>query len=434
MMQSVRLLLAVMLALSFASGSTAQELVDRIVAVVEDEPVLLSDVDNALAELLYVRNIRGEPMPGDSAEVAAIREELLVSIIERRIVIAKARKLGLEVSRTEVEDALDQWLDDLIAQTGSEAAFQMELERQGLNLQDLKAQYREDIEEQLVVSRFMRQEFSNVVVSEAEIQEFYDTKYDSIPRVSEKVGIAHIIIRTRISAEREDAALGRVDAVMTRVRAGEPFEQIALEMSDDVRTKADGGKIGTVSLGDLQEDLAGIAATLEPGQVSDAVRTRYGFEIVRLDAREGDVYTLSHVLIELSPERNDTLAAANRAYEVHDRIVAGESFEALAREHSDDIETKENGGFVGELEIDALDPTYREGLSQLQPGDVSDVIRTPLGFQILKLVSRTAGRTPGLDEARDWIWGMLEARKREALFQEWLEGARHEIYVKRMEF
>jgi parvulin-like peptidyl-prolyl isomerase len=89
---------------------------------------------------------------------------------------------------------------------------------------------------------------------------------------------------------------------------------------------------------------------------------------------------------------------------------------------------------VGEIEIDALDDAYRMALADLAPGQVSDVIRTERGFQILKLISRKASRKPSFEEAKGWIRNVIEARTREALFDEWLEEARKEIYVKRMEF
>ena len=427
--------LASIAVLAYLAGPAwAGEIVDRIVAVVEEEPIFLSDVDDAMAEVLYMARMRGEPMPSDSEEVAALREDLLESVIERQIVIAKARKLGLEVTRTEVQDALDDWLADLIRASGSEAAFEMELQRQGLTTKDLKAQYRKDIENQILVSRFMRQEFRNIMVSEAEIAEFYDTKPDSIPGVPEVVGLAHIIMIPKVSTEIEVRASERIDRIMARLGEDEPFGRVAEDMSDDVHTRSSGGRLGTVSLEDLQEGLARIASDLSPGEVSEPVRTRYGIEIVRLDAREGDLHTLSHIFIEMRPSREDSLEVALLAHEVRDKAQAGESFEALAEQYSDDAETRDNGGFVGEMEIGALDPQYREALSSLEPDEISEVLTTGHGFQILKLTARTTGRPPDMEGARDWIRSVLESRKREGLFQEWLEGARDEIYVKRVEF
>ncbi|MFH1313243.1 MAG: peptidylprolyl isomerase [Candidatus Eisenbacteria bacterium] len=424
--------IAFLIALLLATTVAAEELVDRIVAIVDADPIFLSDVDAALAEDLYLRSVRGEPMPGDSAEVEMMREALLESVIDRRIVIAKARALEIEVTRTDVEDALDQWLGEMIATAGSESAFLGELKRQGITLKEFKTRYRRDIEEQLLVSRFMRQEFGEIRVSETEISDFYETKYDSIPGLPEAVGLSHIIIVPKISAEREAEAVEKIDRIVTRINRNEPFESVAAEVSDDVLTRDDGGMIGLVRLDDLQGEIADIAIALEPGHVSDPIRTRYGFEIVKLDGRQEDKYRLRHILVKLQPAREDTLSAADLAEEVRSRAASGESFESLARQYSDDEDTREEGGYVGQVEVSALEEGYSRGLEGLNPGDVSDVIKTRFGFQILKLMGRSASRRPSLEEAREWIRGVVETRKREALFTEWLEEAREEIYVKRL--
>jgi parvulin-like peptidyl-prolyl isomerase len=303
-----------------------------------------------------------------------------------------------------------------------------------MTIKDFKAEYRKDIEEQLLVSRFMTQTFRDVAVDERHLKAFYDNKYDSIPAIPEVVGLSHIIIIPRVPPEKEDQALGRVEGVIEMLNSGEAFEEVARLASEDLLTREQGGLIGTVALEDLHPDLAEIAAGLEPGRVSDPARTPYGIEIVKLDAKEGDAYTLRHILIKLHPDQGDTARAARRAYEVRDRIATGESFEAMAREYSNDSDTRESGGYVGEIEIDALDDAYRGTIAALSPGEISDVVRTPRGFQIIKLMSRTASRKPGYDEAKGWIRNVIEARTRETLFDEWLEGARKEIYVKRMEF
>jgi peptidyl-prolyl cis-trans isomerase SurA len=420
--------------LVLAAAVGAEELVDHIVAIVDEEPIFLSDVDAALAEDLYLRSVRGEPMPGDSSEIEMMREALLESVIDRRIVIAKARELEIEVTRTDVEDALDQWLAEMIATAGSERAFLGELERQGITLKEFKTRYRKDIEEQLLVSRFMRQEFGEIRVSDTEIADFYESKYDSIPEVPEAVGLSHIIIIPRISAEREAEAADRVERITARIEADEPFETVASEMSDDIMTRESGGAIGLVPLEDLQGEIAEIAVSLEPGQVSEPIRTRYGFEIVKLDEKVDDRYRLRHIFIKLEPDRGDTLRAAELADEVQARAASGENFESLAKQYSDDEETKEDGGYVGQVEVAALEDAYSKGLEGLNPGDVSGVIKTRFGYQILKLMARSASRRPSLDEAREWIRGVVETRRREALFTEWLEEARAEIYVKRLEF
>jgi peptidyl-prolyl cis-trans isomerase SurA len=417
-----------------AACVNAEELMDRIVAEVGDDPIFLSDIDASLAEDIYIRRMRGEPVPTDSAQVEAMRRDLLEAMIDRKIVIIKAKEEGIEITKTEVEDALDQWLDDMIAASGSESVFMAEIERQGITLQEFKANYRKDIEEQLRVSRFMRRQFSDIGVSEAEIADFFEAKYDSIPDLPEVVGISHIIIIPQISPGRQEAARQRVKTAVERIQGGDEFARVARELSDDEITRARGGEIGAVSLEDLQGEIGDVAARLEPGQVSDPIRTGYGFEILKLDERNAEVLKLRHIFIRLHPGREDTLRASDLAREIRSRAVAGESFETLAREFSNDPQTKENGGYIGEVEMSALDEVYRTTLERLDPGDISEAMRTQHGFQILKLISRKASRKPGFEEVKGWIRNVIEVRKRERLLAEWLDKAREEVYIKRHEF
>jgi len=420
------------LAAVLAPPVCGQELVDKMVAVVDKSPIFASDVERAVAEDLYVRRLRGEPLPPDSAGLEALRAEMLESLIDRKLVIAKAKKDGAEVTATEVEDGLDQWLSDLVRSSGSEAAFTSELARQGLTLERLKDRYRQEIEEQLYVSKFMRAQFGALSVPDEDLRRFFDAKYDSVPELPEMVGIAHMMITPKVSESQENEAHRRVTAALDRLRAGEAFERVAGEISDDPLTRPSGGEIGLVSPADLQEEISTVAAGLAPGQVSDPVRTRHGIEIVKMEERSGDQYRLRHIFIRLAPGPEDTLRASGLADELRSRLVAGESFEGLARQYSDDPNTRESGGYLGEVELPALEQSYREALAGLSPGEVAPVMRTPLGYQILKLVSRTAARKPDFDEAKQWIRNVIETRKREASFDAWLETARREIYVKKM--
>lgn len=419
-------------ALAVAAGALAQEIMDRIVALVDKNPVFASDVDAALSEEVYVRRLRGEVLPADSAGLAGLRDEILESLIERRIVIAKAKKESVEVTATEVEDGLDQWLDDLIKGAGSEAAFGQELARQGFTVADLRDRYRKDIEEQLVVSKFMRRQFGAIAISDNELAEFFRDKYDSIPSLPEVVGIAHIVITPQISPSEEAEIAARVDRILGRVKRGEAFEKVAREMSDDQATRAKGGEIGAMALRDLQPDIAAVAAKLAVGQVSDPFRTGLGIEILKLDDRQGDTYRLRHVFLKFAPGPEDIAKALGLAGEIQSRLSAGEAFESLARAYSEDASTRENGGYLGEIETSGLDATYRDAVAALNPGEFSHVIETPLGFQILKLVSRTASRKPSYDEAKLWIKNLIESRKREEQFAKWLDSARGDIYVKKL--
>jgi len=389
-------------------------------------------VDAAVAEEIYVRRVRGEAIPSDSAGLEALRQDLIETLIDRRIVIAKAERESIEVTATEVEDGLDEWLAGLIKASGSEAAFSQELARQGFTIDDLRFRYRKDIEEQLVVSKFMRQQFGAITVSENDLARFFEAKYDSIPSLPEVVALSHIIVSPQIAPSREAEVAAKVERLLARLRRGEAFDQVAREASDDPVTRATGGDIGTVAPGDLGPEIAAVAAELAAGQFSEPFRSGHGIEILKMEAKIGGNYKMRHIFVAFAPDAADTARAMRLAEDIRSRLVSGEAFEGLAREYSEDAGTKESGGYLGEIEAGGLDPIYRDAVAALNPGDISQVIRTPRGFQVLKLVSRTAARKPSYEEAKSWIANLIETRRREAEFAKWLDAARQDIYVKKL--
>ena len=432
-MRPVSIILGTILLAGLAAVGAAEP-ADRIVAVVEKTPIFMSDVEASIAEELYLRRMRGDRLPDGPEELEQLKRDLLDALIDRHIVLEKAMKEGIQVTRPEVEDALNSWVVDLMQSAGSEQAFMAELARQGMTLRGLKDRYRPDLREQLIISKFMRSRFVSASVDEAEIRGFYDTKYDSIPEIPAVVGISHILIAPKPSPEKEGEARAKVSRAQERIGAGEPFADVARDMSEDVLTRDSGGLLGTVSREDLGPEITEAVTGVGPGDVSEPARTRYGFEIIRVDDATDGSLTLSHIFFKLLTTEADTVAAGNLAQEVRERALSGESFEDLAMEYSDDEETRESGGYVGEVEISALGEQHASVLGRMSPGEVSPVLPTGQGFQIIKLVSRAETRQATYDEAKEWIRNVLESRVRERQFSEWLEVTREEIFVKRYVF
>lgn len=415
-----------------ATISLAADYVDRIVAVVDEEPILFSELETAVAEEIYLRRIQGERIPTDSAFLKELSNDVLEQMIDRRVVILRARKDGITVTRTEVDNALDQWIKGLAQNFGSEERFLAELEHQGFTLREFKQIYRKAVEEQLVISNFIRKKFADVSVSESEVIDFFTTKNDSVPDLPEVGEIARIVVLPKLSPEAEKRALSRVDRAVERLKAGERFDLVARDISDDKLTSRSGGLIGRVKLEDLRKELADIAVKLRPGETSEPVRTSYGIEIVKVDSLDGVYYTLRHILVSLEPTHQDSATAYQKINDLRARILRGEPFDSLANLESDDPETRGRGGYIGKVDIGALPPEYRDALEKMEAGQISEVLLTSAGFHILKMISKESRRRPSFEEAADWIRAFLESRKREEAFAKWLEQAREQTYIKKI--
>jgi peptidyl-prolyl cis-trans isomerase SurA len=279
----------------------------------------------------------------------------------------------------------------------------------------------------------MRQQFGAADVSEEETSAFFRDKYDSIPSIPEVVDIAHVVVSVKISPGREEEVHTRVTRARQRLGAGEAFERVARDLSEDRATAGTGGDLGFVALADLPPELGKAVSDLEVGAVSEPVRTARGVEIVKIDDKSEGVYRLRHIFFGFAPDARDSAEARRMAESLRARLAAGESFDSLARAYSDDASTRDLGGRIGEIEVPGLSPVYQEVLAELSPGDISQVVGTPGGYLILKLASRNPSRKPSYDEARAWIRNVIETRKREKSLEEWLAGARQEIYVKKLD-
>jgi peptidyl-prolyl cis-trans isomerase SurA len=277
----------------------------------------------------------------------------------------------------------------------------------------------------------MRSRFVSVNIEESQVREYYEANPDSIPEIPAVVGISHILIVPKPSPEKEGAVLARVSRALDRLESGEEFADVARDVTEDALTRDSGGLLGTVSRGDLGPEIAGAVATVEPGQISAPTRTRYGFEILKVEDAEDGRVTLRHIFFKLLTTGADTLAASDLAVEVRERAVSGESFEDLAGEYSDDDQTREAGGYVGEVDVSALGEPHTTVVGRMSPGEVSPVLPTDYGFQIIKLITRAETRKGTYEDSKEYVRNLLEGRAREREFQEWLELTRDEIFVRR---
>ncbi|MGQ9603365.1 MAG: peptidylprolyl isomerase [bacterium] len=408
--------------------------VDRIVAIVDQEPILLSDLESAVAEEIHLRRIQGERIPVDSVSMRDLAEDVLEQIIDRKIIISRARQEEITVTRTEVDNALDEWIKGLIQEFGSEQRFLDELEKQGFTLRDFKQMYRRAVEEQILINSFIRKKFGDVRASESEVIDFFKTKNESIPDFPDAFEIARIVVLPKLGREAEERALAKVERAIDRLKSGEEFGAVASEISDDPLSRHSGGLIGKVRLEDLRKEIAEIALRLMPGEISEPIRRDYGIEIVKLDSVDAPYYKLRHIMVSLEPTHQDSMLAYQKVVDLRSRILNGEPFDKLADLESDDPETKGNGGYIGKVSMDVVPKVYRDALEKMQAGEVSEVLVTPMGFHLIKLISKESRRKPSFEEAADWIQAFLENRKREEAFANWLEQAREQIYIRRFGF
>jgi peptidyl-prolyl cis-trans isomerase SurA len=403
--------------------------VDSIVAVVEDAAIFQSEVNQTVKQIILQQG-KSEPT---QAERAALEEQVLVDLINAKLIVAKAGRLGIEVSFAEIERHVEQTIDDNRRNLGGEQGFQRALEAEGLTLPELKQFIREQVRNRMLVERVLASEIdrSSLAVSDESLLALYEERKNMLPLRPAVVHLRTIYLAMESSQSASGQAKARIDSLYDRVLRGEDFAELAREYSEDPNAE-NGGVLGTLKISDLSDpDFAEAAAALSIGEVSEPVKTSYGYHLIKMTGANpaSEEVELSHILIRVKPGVGDVQEVFELADEIHAKLVAGAPFDSMATQYSDDKATAANGGDLGWLRVEDLPEFFREVLETLKPGDISQVLREPSGFRIVELLASEEARPYIFPEVKDDLRKLAEQEKLAEAYDEYLTGLRDEFYV-----
>ncbi|UII22679.1 peptidylprolyl isomerase [Fulvivirga ligni] len=220
-------------------------------------------------------------------------------------------------------------------------------------------------------------------VTDQLIQEAYD-------RYKEDINASHILITVDENASPEDTlkAYNEIIDIRNRALNGEDFSKLAGEFSDDPSAKTNGGNLGYFSSFQMVYPFESAAYNTAKGSISTPVRTRFGYHIIKvLDRRpnQGRV-EVSHIMIRIQPNKSDSLEARNKIFEIYDQATGGVNWDQLAKEFSEDINSKNKGGLLPVFGLGKFPFEFQEAAFALKnPGDISDPVMSPYGWHIIKL-------------------------------------------------
>jgi peptidyl-prolyl cis-trans isomerase SurA len=413
----------VLLALSFVV-LTGAEVVDRIAAVVNEEVILLSEVD----EKLFILQAQGQLKGIDSTEVLRFRREVLDRLIEEKLVVQRAQSLGIEADPQEIRVRVDEALQNVRNRFASLEAFRQAIRDEGITENMLRERYESDIRQEILGQRIVGREVrSKVQITTDDVRKYYDESRDEIPTRPVEVHLAHLVAYP-LDPEREREARRSMALVRQRIEAGEEFSKVAEEVSDDP-SRSRGGLLGWFSPGDLDPDFEAALDTLQVGELSQPVRSRYGYHLIEVLDRDGVRFQVRHILTLLEPGAADVERAREKAERALARIRDGEGFEDVAREVSEDALTREGGGDLGWTPTQYLLPEVASRLDTLNVGDVSPVVESDRGFHVFKILNRRSGGEYEFEEIKDRLRAFLEQKELERVYDEWLAAVRDSAYV-----
>ncbi len=425
------LALAVALAASALAPAGAvraeRVLIDRIVALVDDEAIFQSDIEEMVRQYMFAQRISSLT----EEQKRQFTQRALEDLINDKLILAEAARLDIDVPFSEVEKRVDEAIEENRKLLGGDEAFQRQLEREGLTLDKLKALYRRQWKNRLLVERVLRQQMPQTrrQPSDDELRAFFEEHRSEIPPRPAVVHLRTIFLPFDAVSSVGDEARRRIEEIYAKLQAGASFEELAKKYSEDPSAPL-GGDLGFVRPEDLAEPAFRDAVRrLSPGQVSEPVRTTYGWHVIRVtEARpDGEVH-VGHILVRAKASEKDVEAAFRKITAIRDSILAGADFGEMARRWNADPAAGDDGD-LGWLRVNDLPQYFRDLLQGLQPGQVSQALRESSGFRIVQMVEREESRPWAFDEIRGELVRMWQQEQLAKSYEEYIEQLRKKFTV-----
>jgi peptidyl-prolyl cis-trans isomerase SurA len=395
------------------------------VAQVGDEIVLASEIEEQIAVL----NLR-QALP--DTNLAAVREEILSRIIDEKVIVQEARVRGISASAEEVEEAVQRHVNSIREQMGGDEKFQRELAKEGLTEADLLERYRDEARRELLYTRLIQREiYSKIEVSTADAEKYFMEHKDELPPKSDRVELAHVFVALRADPDALQAAQLKLKEIERRVAAGDSFSAIARDLSDDPSGRERGGEIGWMDPGDLDPRLGEAINQLGIGEISQPLQTAQGIEVLRIAGRDSTRVQLEHIRVNLPISDAARERSRRGAEEVRALAVKGADFAALAKEYSDDAESKEKGGNLGFFASAELTPNIATAVRGLEVGGISEVVASDVGFHVFKVLAKEGGGEWTFEEVKDRVVGVIVEERAQAMTDSWLAGVRSQYFIRR---
>src|SRR5690606_42111516 len=244
---------------------------------------------------------------------------------------------------------------------------------------EIKQLFRDDVRQQLLAQQYQGRRLRDVTVTPSEVRAWFATIPESeVPEVPELVRVAHVVKTPEPDPAARAEARRLPEALPDAIAAGQAtIEELARRHTDDRGSANTGGLYERFNIRDLVPEFGLVAATMEPGELSQVFESQFGFHVMRLNARQGDVISFNHILIQVDADDLDPADAIAALTVLRDSVVVhGVPFEAIARRHSEDPYSAGRGGYLADeagsrdLQLDLLGQDWQATLDTLDVGEV----------------------------------------------------------------
>ncbi len=403
--------------------------VDRIVAIVGDQPLLWTDVLTTINQ----RRAQGLQLPTDSVAQSALARTVLGELIDEEILVQKAKEMKLEVTESEIASSADRQIKQIRSQFKSDEEYRTELRNAGLGSPD---EYRKSLTEQFRRQNLQQKAFAElrkkakpVNVSDEDVTKAFEQSKSELQKRPPTVTFRQIIVAPHASPEAKAKAKARADSLLVEIRKGGDFEQIAKRESMDPGTKALGGDLGWNRRGSgLVPQFEAVMFALRPGDVSPVIETPFGYHIIRVDRAQSAEVKARHILIAPVIDSSDVARAKVEADTVAAQWTRGVPYDSLLAKHHDKTEEK---GVLQPFNRDSLPASYQAALTGAKAGSITAPFQlaNPRGmpkYAVLQVVTATDAGEYNPGEIREQIRAQLSD---ERSIRQLLDDLRKQTYV-----
>lgn len=396
---------------------------DRIVAVVNDEVITRIDLGDRVGIAIKQLRQQGTPLPPQEV----LERQLLDRMVTDRVQLHFAKETGLRVDDTELDRAIGR-----IAQENrlTLQGMRQTLEKDGVPF----PRFREDIRDEIVMARLREREVdARIVVSEGEIDNFLSLQQGQ-EGGSDEYNLSHIlvVVPENASPEQIQARRNRAEQAYAQLKGGADFRQVAAAFSE-APDALQGGVMGWRQSLRLPTLFTDALKPMRTGELSPILRSPNGFHILRLNDKRGGGPPVMvrqtrarHILIKTSELVSEN-EARSRLRNLKERLENNADFAGLARAHSEDASATK-GGDLGWLSPGDTVPEFERAMDALKPGQIGDPILTPFGWHLIQVLER---RNEDMSKERQRLMARqaLRARKSDEAYQEWVRQLRDRAFI-----
>lgn len=381
--------------------SFGQSQIDRVAAIVGHDVILVSDIE---AQFKLLESQSGGKMPQDA------RCMIFDQLLSNALIHSEAEKDSVSANESEVESQLESRLREILRYMNNDPE-QFKL-YYGKTPEEVKDEMRDDMRRQLVIQKMSQQIMQTVTVTPREVKEFFETiPKDSLPYFNSEVELGELVLKPKVNPEEDRKARERAEDLKKRLEGGADFAELARKYSDDKGTAGRGGDLGITSRGSFVPEFEAAAYSLEKNEISQVVKSEFGYHIIQLLDRLGNNIATRHILVKPEITPADLQAAKKEIDSIRTLILLDSfTFDQAVQKFSQEDFSKTRAGIMmnpnsGEShwELGDLDPEIYFAIDKLKVGEISNPIEfsSPYGESIFKIVRLRSKSTPHVANLRD---------------------------------